>query len=499
MKRLGLILLGVLATAFLVAGCRSSSELSSEAPTVYVFTAPEIVIDPSWPEAPLEEVTSLDFYAVNDFHGALEYNPYSNELGINRMATYFSDRKEENADGTVILSIGDMWQGSADSNITRGRLTVDAMNLIGFEAMAIGNHEFDWGVETIAQNQIQADFPFLSANIFEKATGTNAEFALPYTMIDRGGVRIGLIGTIGATLESIILTSNVLPYDFTSSASLVRQSAANLREAGADVVVLLNHNGEIESGILSDVDIAFNAHTHETYSRLTSGTPVIQSGYNGRAVGHVSLTYTASTGSLEVAEYGVDTELIDLGLTEDPDMKAIYDQYLEEEINAVKNEVLGEATGYFSKAKLGDLAVKSMLDYGAQFGAQVAFHNAGGVRATISQGTVTYGDIYKVFPFDNELIVAEVTGAELKWWLAQDDYVAGANPFTNTLDGGAAIKDQSIYKIIAINYLTEKHLKEADQYPHDEDTALNTFSYVREVIKDVWQEAETLSPDDYLG
>jgi 2',3'-cyclic-nucleotide 2'-phosphodiesterase (5'-nucleotidase family) len=169
-----------------------------------------------------------------------------------------------------------------------------------------------------------------------KATGTNAEFALPYMMIDRGGVRIGIIGTIGATLESSILTSNVLPYDFVASGNLVRQSAANLRDAGADVIVLLNHNGEVESGILSEVDVVFNAHTHETYSRLTSGVPVIQAGYNGRAIGHVTLTYTASTDTVAIAEYGVDDDLVDLSLDEDPDMKAIYDQYLEEEINEVK-------------------------------------------------------------------------------------------------------------------------------------------------------------------
>jgi 2',3'-cyclic-nucleotide 2'-phosphodiesterase/3'-nucleotidase len=499
MKRYCSILAGVLVTVLLTTGCQSSSLSSSEETMVYSFTEPDIVIDPSWPEAPLQDVTVLDFFSINDFHGALEYNPYSNEPGINRLATYFNDKEAENPDGTVILSAGDMWQGSADSNITRGRLATDAMNLIGFDAMALGNHEFDWGIATIASNQERADFPFLGANIFEKATGTNAEFALPYTMIDRGGVHIGIIGTIGPTLENVILTSNVLPYDFISNGPIVRDSAANLREAGADVVVLLNHNGEIESGALAAVDLVFNAHTHETYSRLTSGTPVTQAGYNGRAVGHVALTYTASSDTVAIDAYDVDDNLIDLGLSEDPDMKEIYDQYLEDEINAVKNEVLGTASGYFSKAKLGDLAVKSMRDYGAQYGAQVAFHNAGGVRATIDQGTVTYGDIYKVFPFDNELIVAEVTGAELKWWLAQEDYVAGANPFTNTLDGGAVIKDANTYKIISINYLTEKHLKEEDQYPHNEDTVLNTFAYVREVLKDVWQTAGTLDPGDYIG
>jgi 2',3'-cyclic-nucleotide 2'-phosphodiesterase (5'-nucleotidase family) len=127
MKRYGSTVFGVLIAAMLLTGCQSSATSSSEEPVVYTFTAPEIAIDPTWPAAPIEDVTSLDFYAINDFHGALEYNPYSNELGINRLATYFNDRENENPDGTVILSAGDMWQGSADSNITRGRLATDAM------------------------------------------------------------------------------------------------------------------------------------------------------------------------------------------------------------------------------------------------------------------------------------------------------------------------------------------------------------------------------------
>ena len=486
-----------LAVVALVAGCQSSSQdSSSQAPGSYASSQYEIVPDGDWPTSPLAEVTTLDFYSINDFHGAVAYNPNSYELGINRLATYFDVKKELNPGGTVILAAGDMWQGSADSNITQGRLVTDAMNLIGFDAMAIGNHEFDWGEDTIRSNRDRSEFPLLSSNMFDRRTGQLADFALPDTLIDRGGVRIGIIGTIGATLESSILTSNVMNSEFVQMRPLVEAGAAYLRTLGAKAIVLLNHNGEVDSGVLDDVDVVFNAHTHENYKYLSSGTPVLQAAYNGKAVGHVRMTYTASSDELELVSYTVDSSLIGQSLEEQENMKSLYDEYLDAEINVIKNEVLGTATASFSKAQLGNLAVTEMLEYGASQGAVAAFHNTGGVRDTVGAGTVTYGDIYKVFPFDNELMIVEVTGVQLKWWLNQGNYVAGANPTANTV-GGAAIKDNQTYKIIAINYLTEKHITDTDQYPHNLNTAINTFQYVRELIKAKWQSVGSLDPSSY--
>ncbi len=500
MKRtyINFMLIGL--SLILLGGCASSTFTSSEdVNNNYVFETPEVTIDPSWPSAPIHDITTLDFYSMNDFHGALEYKADSNELGINRLATYFDNKKDLNPEGTVILSAGDMWQGSADSNITRGRLVVDAMNLIGFEAMAIGNHEFDWTVDVIRSNQTRADFPFLASNIFDRETKRLADFVLPYTMIDRSGVRIGIIGTIGATLESSILTSNVMDYEFVSPSSMVATSANYLRTMGAKIIVLLNHNPDLESGIYDNVDVVFNGHSHETKRETIKGVPSLQASYNGRAVAHVQLSYTASSDTVSVVTSANDSNLINQNLDEELAMKMLYDTYLAEEINVIKDEVLGTASGYFSKAALGNLAVKEMLDYGSDLGAQVAFHNTGGVRSTISAGTVTYGDVYKVFPFDNELLVVEVTGAQLKWWLNQGNYVAGANPYTMKLAGNITINDTNTYKIIAINYLTEKHLTSPDQYPHNKATALNTFAYVRELLKDRWQADGTLNPADYIA
>ncbi|HAV19405.1 MAG TPA: hypothetical protein DCX17_00075 [Firmicutes bacterium] len=492
-------LLVILTGLMIVTSCQSSLTSSEPSEVNYSFSTPDVSIDPAWPTTPVNEVTRLDFYSLNDFHGALEYNAASGEIGINRLATYFNLKQEANPDGTIILAAGDFFQGSADSNITRGRLMVDAMNLIGFDAMTIGNHEFDWGVEVIESNAERANFPLLSANIFEKQTGQLADFAIPYTMIDRAGVRIGIIGTIGSTLESSILTSNVIDYDFIPIGPIVEASATYLRSMGAKAIVLLNHDADVTSDVASYVDVVFNAHSHDTYKRLVSGTPVLQAAYNGKAVAHVQFEYTYATDELSLVTYENDTSLINQELGEDEAMAALYQQYLDEEINVIKNEVLGTASDYFSKAKLGDLAVKEMLSFGSTLGAQVAFHNTGGVRNTISQGTVTYGDIYKVFPFDNELMIVEVTGVQLKWWLNQGNYVAGANDFTMTLDGGVAIKDSQVYKIIAINYLTEKFLSDESQYPHNPATAINTFEYVRELIKDKWQDVGTLDPADYIG
>jgi 2',3'-cyclic-nucleotide 2'-phosphodiesterase (5'-nucleotidase family) len=109
---------------------------------------------------------------------------------------------------------------------------------------------------------------------------------------------------------------------------------------------------------------------------------------------------------------------------EDAQMKALYDAYLIDEINNVKNEVIGEADGAFSRQQLGKLAVDEMLAYGQTVKQDVvaSFHNTGGVRASIDAGEVTYGELYKAFPFDNELMIVEVTGSQLLWWLSAGLY-----------------------------------------------------------------------------
>jgi 2',3'-cyclic-nucleotide 2'-phosphodiesterase/3'-nucleotidase len=417
-------------------------------------------------------------------------------MGINRLAGYFKTQLANNPN-SVFLSSGDMWQGSADSNITRGRLVVDAMNQMGFSAMAIGNHEFDWTDEYLFLNQTRSDFPLLGINIMAQATNQRAAFADASIMIERSGIQIGIIGTIGASLESTILTSAVAPYDFVPYTNLVKDESQRLKNLGADLIVLLNHDGTVESGVMPYVDAVFNGHTHRREVFHVGGKPVYQGQAYGQAISHVRFAFNTANmvPSFIQNQSGVYTyESLSSSNQfpqEDVEMKALYDTYLVNEINEVKNEVIGEADEALTRQQLGQFAVDEMLRFAQTVKEDVvaSFHNSGGVRATIDAGEVTYGELYKAFPFDNELMIVEVTGTQLLWWLS-------AGLYQKTIPNLTPVDENQSYWIISINFLTERHL-ESSSYPHDLYTAINTYQYIREQLKTRWLSEGTIRASDY--
>ena len=444
----------------------------------------------------LSPIVTIDLYNLNDFHGAVEHNPSNKEMGINRLAGYFKTQLANNPN-SVFLSSGDMWQGSADSNITRGRLVVDAMNQMGFSAMAIGNHEFDWTDEYLFLNQTRSEFPLLGINIMAQATNQRAAFADASIMIERSGIQIGIIGTIGASLESTILTSAVAPYDFVPYTNLVKDESQRLKNLGADLIVLLNHDGTVESGVMPYVDAVFNGHTHRREVFHVGGKPVYQGQAYGQAISHVRFAFNTANmvPSFIQNQSGVYTyESLSSSNQfpqEDVEMKALYDTYLVNEINEVKNEVIGEADEALTRQQLGQFAVDEMLRFAQTVKEDVvaSFHNSGGVRATIDAGEVTYGELYKAFPFDNELMIVEVTGTQLLWWLS-------AGLYQKTIPNLTPVDENQSYWIISINFLTERHL-ESSSYPHDLYTAINTYQYIREQLKTRWLAEGTIRASDY--
>lgn len=471
----------------------SESSTISESTTSSYFSETISESTSLFPSEPINEITNLDFFNLNDFHGSVAYNSDNDEPGISRLARYFSVKKANNPQGTIITSSGDMWQGSADSNITKGRLVTDAMNLIGFDAMALGNHEFDWGTDYIRTNRDMADFPFLGANIIERASGEVADFADSYTMIERQGVRIGIIGTIGASLESSIMPSMVADYDFQDITTHVISVANELENLGAHVTILLNHYADVPAEILSYVDVVFNAHSHSLQSTTSNGVPLLQARSNGKSVATARLSYNRSSDIVTVLDYGVDDYIIYDDYQEDVTMASLYQTYYDEEIATIKDEVIGTATSNFGFPNIGNLAVQAMLNFGETYGAIAAFHNSGGVRSSIAAGMVTYGDVYKALPFDNDLIVLELTGYELKEWLGNGGYVAGIDSSNRIEATGQLIVNSATYKIITINYVSEN----INYYPHDVFSEFNTYAYVRDLVAEMWRNAGTLNPSDY--
>ena len=150
----------------------------------------------------------------------------------------------EDADGPVVLlDAGDIFQGSALSNMLAGRPLIDMMNSLGYEAAVIGNHEFDWGVDVLTERITDASFPFLGANVIEKTTGDIPSWLRSHTILDLGMIRLAVIGLISEGTPLSTLPSNVEPYDFPSAPATAQMWIDRLVPDSADAAILLVHIG----------------------------------------------------------------------------------------------------------------------------------------------------------------------------------------------------------------------------------------------------------------
>src|SRR5688572_2766498 len=255
------------------------------------------------------DTVQVAFLATNDIHGAIEPSVPSwargdTVGGAAVLAGYVRSVEARYPDAVVWLDGGDVMQGTLISNLTGGRSTVEVLNAMGLDAAAIGNHEFDWTVDTLRARIADADFPWLSANIFEKATGERPAWVTPYAWIEQAGLRIAVIGASTLSTPQTTMPENVAAYEFRDIAGVVDELAPKLREAGADLVVLTVHAGavadsagsyrgeivDIARRITVPLDLIVSGHTHTHVETVENGIPIVQARSSGTAVGIVVLT-----------------------------------------------------------------------------------------------------------------------------------------------------------------------------------------------------------------
>ena len=250
----------------------------------------------------------IDLYELSDFHGAVNYEPDHSSgayIGLPKLASYFESKRSANPGGTVIFSCGDMFQGSADSNLTRGYMVNYSMQYMGFDAMAIGNHEFDWTDEWMKKNaELQyntSSIPFLGANI--QKNGEMPSFLKKSVVLQRAEYKIGVIGVIGSELENTILKSALEGYEFVKYQSIVDAEALRLKsEENCNAVVLLAHEAADKIEVVSNVDAVFGGHAHQDTESLNNGVPALATLNYGQSVAHIALKFNKSDKTL-VKEY----------------------------------------------------------------------------------------------------------------------------------------------------------------------------------------------------
>ncbi len=430
------------------------------------------------PDNPVQELEAIDIYSINDTHGAVDYiyGDGTYQLGLAKLSSLYKDLYAENPDGTAIISVGDMWQGSAISNLSYGRIMVEWMNLVGFDSMSIGNHEFDWGTSIIAENAEIANFPFLGINVRDEE-GALPSFLAPSTVIARGGVRIGIIGGIGL-LEGSILPSSLGGYHFEDYYDLVSSEADRLRiEEGCELVVVAVHNGDFNTRLCHNIDAVLLGHTHQNdYSVDTYGIPHIQCYANGSNVRSVRFVKDRAGNwyyerQERVTEFGDASSLGDDGATLE-----LIDHY-ESAFDDVMNEVVGESSSGYDRYDLPLLAAEQMYRYynddPSRAYPEVActIVNSGCARQNIQPGPITYGDLYAVFPFDNDHVFATIKGADLSYIMSSEV----------SYPRYLSLVDDEVYTVAVISYVYE------DDFYGDffiEEVARDSVHRLRDIMAD---------------
>ena len=369
---------------------------------------------------------TLNFYALNDFHGAFLFDEANKQTGLSKIGNFLINEKNNDPENTFIISSGDMFQGGAESNITKGDIVVEAMNSIGFDSMTIGNHEFDWGEETLKKIAESMEFPLLGINVFyenENSTDEDKlirpEYLKPSVVIKREGINVGIIGSIMPNIDSSIIATIAGDFYFPSSLDLIEEEAKRLKEEEqCEIVILSTHDGEPNSyeDISEYVDAIFLGHEHEKIEgKYDNGVPYIEGENYGKYLSHISLDLKLnSNNDYEVVDSSYEN--IDTFAEFNDNSSKIDDIYTKykDQIEDVRDQVLYTFTDTVSKRRFGNFISKALLDYAnseidlditASMG---CINNSGGVRDNIPAGEFTYGDLIRAYPFENVFCVLKI-------------------------------------------------------------------------------------------
>lgn len=417
----------------------------------------------------------IDFYGINDLHG--KYMDTNTQPGVDEFTTYMKNLYADASAYEVLFSAGDMWQGTVESSTNRGALMTEWMNEVGFASMTLGNHEFDWGQSGIAKVSTIADFPLLAINI--QYNGEMLEGCQASVVVERGGVKIGIIGAIGNCLSSISGEYQTGMTFITGSAltALVKAEATRLREEeDCDFIVYSLHDGygsstsgitSLSGSAFSDgssiyydtslsngyVDLVFEGHTHQSYILKDEyGVYHLQGGGENRAISLARVSYNLVTGSYNVEPRSVSNTVYgNSSIPDDPSVQNIFNKYFPDE-NPYET-VLGTLSSGKSSDEITEKIAELYLAFGKEQWSTYNVVLGGGYLKTrspysLNAGNVTYADIFSLLPFDNTLVLGSISGADLK-----SKFINSTNSaYHSAYDSSLSIVDSNTYYIVVDSY-----------------------------------------------
>ena len=435
----------------------------------YEFSASKEAI-----EKPKTGEGRVKIYSFNDFHGAILET--DDEPGLKAFASYYKEKSKD--PNTLIFDQGDTWQGSLESNYCYGAIIQDVFNYANVSLRTVGNHDFDWGLDHLQETtnrKLNNDYiPALASNVYDYkdgVTGTTqqSQYGKEYaTFLLENGIKVGVVGVIGS-LTSSICSNRIETVNFTSPIAKIKDMSDYLRvEKNCDIVVASTHNtvDYFYDNNLTDispisnkryVDLVLGGHEHTRDYYEDHGVVFSQCDSHGKSSAVTTLTYDFENDCLkEEANYKIieRSAYYSYSTNVDPKINKMVDDYLQN-VSSIGDEVLStHFSGYYNTRTLATLMSEAIFEKVKALGIDVDYAVTNNARESFYGNVFTYRDLYRCFPFDNEIVLMEVS---------RDGNIDGYRPSQY----GAVDPNKDYYTIAAIDYLAlhQNYYREYDNYP----------------------------------
>lgn len=465
-------------------------------------------------------------YHTNDVHGWIMARPAKDRPDrLIGGAPAFKALIDKDAGPKLVLDAGDWWQGTPEGTLTKGEAVADVFNAVGYDAVEIGNHEFDMGQDALRSLIGKMRMPVLAANVYG-ADGKRVPWTTPRVMKTVAGVKFGVFGLLTTKMDKLAFPKNIAGLTFRREVDEARDQVAALKKEGADVIIAVDHVGYEEAGKppyegdqtiareVPGIDLIVGGHSHTNLFRAwrdpKNGTLVVQAGSYLARAGRTTLTIDPKTRRV-VSDRDELLELVPALVGEDPAVKAVVEKR-EAEVGEAFKLVVATASadlnrgGPDEESGLGSWMADCYKDWA---GVDAAFQNGGGMRADIPAGPVTLRHVFSVMPFDNSIVKLRMTGAQLRSAL---DHAVGSGRIGQIAGmtaeyrrpaprherlaaatvGGAPLDDAKTYSVATLDFLVDggDGYTEFGQAQSQEPTG----TLARDVLRDCARKQGTIAP-----
>ncbi|MGJ7911223.1 bifunctional 2',3'-cyclic-nucleotide 2'-phosphodiesterase/3'-nucleotidase [Neobacillus sp. LXY-1] len=409
---------------------------------------------PGYETYQLDQNVHVQLLGINDLHGQLDYKTTVSGKpagGIEYLAGYLKEREATNVSNTLMVQAGDAVGASRPvSALLQDEPTIRFLNELGFDVGTVGNHEFDEGVTEMLRlinggshpKTVDkygafegAAFPYVVANVVKE--DTNQPILPPYVIKEVDGVKIGFIGVVTTDTPNIVTPSGVAGVKFTDEVDAINKNAAELESKGVKSIVVLAHDPgtsatdgsnptgkvvDMAKAVDDEVDVIFGAHDHKYLNSTVDGKLLVQSYSYGTAFSDVDLAIDPVTQDITTKKAEIVSTFQDAAHL-DAKVKAELDAY-QADVAPITSQVVGEAVAPISRTanEAGETALGNLIADGMKTITKTdfGFMNVGGIRDDIKKsGPITWGDLFAIQPFGNDIVTMNITGEQVRTLLNQ--------------------------------------------------------------------------------